>query len=118
MIHVRVTDKLKMQLEEAAKASGRSMNAEIVQRLEASFEPRSISDIVDAHFSPIRDIGYAEAMVEHAASMLKHAQQTADECDMDPDCDEVDRVFTRYELKRASKDFERAIAWLKQLKES
>jgi len=37
--NVRFTEGLRDQIKEAAKASGRSMNAEIVQRLEASFEP-------------------------------------------------------------------------------
>lgn len=36
MIHVRVTDELKSRLESAAQGSGRSMNAEISQRLEES----------------------------------------------------------------------------------
>lgn len=35
-IHVRVPDSLKSHLEKAAKDSGRSLNAEVVQRLEAS----------------------------------------------------------------------------------
>ncbi|MBS1065914.1 Arc family DNA-binding protein [Gluconobacter kondonii] len=38
MLHVRVSDDLKSRLERAAKESGRSMNAEIVQRLEASLQ--------------------------------------------------------------------------------
>lgn len=35
-IHVRVPDDLKSHLEESAKISGRSLNAEVVKRLEAS----------------------------------------------------------------------------------
>lgn len=40
MLHVRVTEEMKSRIEQAARASGRSTNAEIVQRLEASF-PRT-----------------------------------------------------------------------------
>lgn len=36
---IRLTDDLKISIEEAARASGRSMNAEIVARLQQSFEP-------------------------------------------------------------------------------
>lgn len=36
---IRLADDLKISIEEAAKAAGRSMNAEIVARLEGSFEP-------------------------------------------------------------------------------
>ncbi|WP_408876692.1 Arc family DNA-binding protein [Gluconobacter wancherniae] len=36
MLHIRVTDELKSRLEESAQFFGRSMNAEISQRLEES----------------------------------------------------------------------------------
>lgn len=36
-IHTRVPERLKEQLEEAAKVTGRSVNAEVVSRLERSF---------------------------------------------------------------------------------
>jgi predicted transcriptional regulator len=38
---LRMPDELRERLQEAAEESGRSMNAEIVTRLEASFVPRS-----------------------------------------------------------------------------
>lgn len=38
---LRMSDELRERLEEAARESGRSMNAEIVARLQASFVPRA-----------------------------------------------------------------------------
>lgn len=40
MLHVRLANELKDKLESLAKASGRSVNAEIVQRLEMSISQR------------------------------------------------------------------------------
>lgn len=40
MLHIRVANELKDKLESLAKASGRSMNSEIVQRLEMSISHR------------------------------------------------------------------------------
>ncbi|WP_181418198.1 Arc family DNA-binding protein [Komagataeibacter oboediens] len=45
MIHVRVPDELKATLEKSAKANGRSMNAEIVYRLEESVNPSTKMDL-------------------------------------------------------------------------
>lgn len=39
---------LKAQVEEAARASNRSINAEIVHRLEGSFRPMEHADIIEA----------------------------------------------------------------------
>ncbi|WP_336763510.1 Arc family DNA-binding protein [Asaia sp. VD9] len=41
MIHVRVTDELKSQLEETAREAGRSINAEVVHRLLLSYRYES-----------------------------------------------------------------------------
>lgn len=45
MLHIRVANELKDKLEGLAKASGRSMNAEIVQRLEMSISQRVAPDL-------------------------------------------------------------------------
>ena len=37
-LHLRLEEPLRAKIEDAAKANGKSMNAEIVSRLEASFE--------------------------------------------------------------------------------
>lgn len=38
-LKIRFTPELKMQVEEAARGNGRSLNAEVTARLQASFEP-------------------------------------------------------------------------------
>lgn len=49
---LRLPDGMRALIAEAAKASGRSMNAEIVSRLESSFEPRSYTITFDASVPP------------------------------------------------------------------
>lgn len=44
---LRMLPDLRAQIEAAAKASGRSMNAEIVARLQESFEPRGSKAVLD-----------------------------------------------------------------------
>lgn len=39
MIHLRVSEELKDSLEREAKANGRSLNSEVVTRIESSFNP-------------------------------------------------------------------------------
>lgn len=51
--HIRISDGLHAELKLAAKANGRSMNAEIAARLEASFTKSSlageIAEIINRH---------------------------------------------------------------------
>jgi hypothetical protein len=46
---LRMTSQLRDQIEAAAKSNNRSMNAEIVDRLEASFEPASMMELIGAY---------------------------------------------------------------------
>lgn len=42
----RIPEKLRARLERAAAKAGRSMNAELIQRLEQSFEPSAQADLI------------------------------------------------------------------------
>lgn len=53
---LRMTDALRDRIAEAAKVNGRSMNAELIARLEASFEasPDAINASLDAKFEELQ----------------------------------------------------------------
>lgn len=52
---VRLPDGMRDRIAEAARANGRSMNAEIVHRLEQSFEQRFINDTMALEIAVLSD---------------------------------------------------------------
>lgn len=56
-VNLRIPADLKERLEDAAQAGRRSLNAEIVARLQDSFEPRTITiDLTVGEDATVRDI--------------------------------------------------------------
>lgn len=72
MIHVRVPDALKDKLGSLAKENGRSMTAEIVQRLEASLDDRNAP-----HIPETKDINESERAFLQTMRGLTIEQQDA-----------------------------------------
>lgn len=68
-VNVRMPSDLKERLEEASSGSGRSLTAEIVQRLEQSFEPSAASGPVDRRAEIDALAKIAEALA-HSAGLL------------------------------------------------
>lgn len=52
---LRMQPDLKARIEEAARANNRSLNAEIVDRLEASLDPKSMMVLIDAYEDKLRE---------------------------------------------------------------
>lgn len=94
MLHVRVTDDLKSRLEQAAKSAGRSMNAEIVQRLEQSF---SNEVFVKA------DDDIAGVNLTLAMDFFEWKKEILDGVESDPGATEEDKLIASHEFEKAQR---------------
>lgn len=93
-LHVRTPNDLKARLEQAAKSSGRSMNAEIVQRLEQSF---SNEIFVKA------DDDMAEVNFTLAMELFEWKKEILDEVENDPNATEAEKAIAAHEFAKAER---------------
>jgi len=112
-ITLRIPKDIIPALKAAADQRSHSMNAEIVQRLEASLEPQDIEDIVNLYstFEPTPELARVNFTIAHEA--LQRAEETLAAVNNDPDETDLDRALAKYELRRAKLAFHRAEAALK-----
>ncbi|MFT8439830.1 Arc family DNA-binding protein [Acetobacter fabarum] len=101
-ITLRIPKEIHQQLAKSASERSHSMNAEIVQRLEDSFEPSSIPEIISQHV-PYRDAGHAIVNLVLACDSLEHAEEIYKETLSDKAASELDKALSRHEVSKARK---------------
>lgn len=102
-VNLRIPKELHARIMGAADARSHSMNAEIVQRLEDSFEPSSVPEII-SQYVPYRDAGHAIVNLVLACDSLEHAEEIYEEILNDKDASELDKALSRHEVSKARKN--------------
>lgn len=102
-ITLRIPKEIHQQLARSASERSHSMNAEIVQRLEDSFEPSSVPEII-SQYVPYRDAGHAIVNLVLACDSLEHAEEIYEEILNDKDASELDKALSRHEVSKARKN--------------
>lgn len=87
-MNIRIPETLKVMLERAAASSGRSVTAEIVNRLEASF-PENVAHVLLARRQ--EEMGLIESQMEHKQKALDSVREVAEP-------DEVQRMQAEIDL--------------------
>ncbi|GAD09137.1 hypothetical protein GFGA_1c1246 [Gluconobacter frateurii NBRC 103465] len=94
----------KKNIEDAAARNQRSLNAEIVHRLENSCLPRTEENLVLARVNK-----------DFAERALSDAQALAAELESDPTAQDIDKSLARLEVRRAKMSLESVMARIKML---
>lgn len=100
--NLRIPKELFAQLQEQADARSHSMNAEILHRLEESFEPASVSDIV-SQYAPYQDTAHALSRIIYACDTLERAEEVYRSTIEDEDATELDRALSKHEVNNSKK---------------
>lgn len=105
---LRASRDLLDRLKKAADDRSHSMNAEIIRRLEESFEPQSIQEIVAQHANLPLDLEYRRAFLEIAKEAYSNAVSIAKMTESDPKSTDLDIALSKHQVKIALKDLDRA----------
>ncbi|WP_087607922.1 Arc family DNA-binding protein [Komagataeibacter europaeus] len=112
-IHVRLPESLKAKIEASAKSSGRSVNAEVVQRLENSF--LSASDMMERELIEAEDelVASLERSLQHVQKSVSEAEKKAEPTSEKKRISALDRAIAHLEIsmwkieeKRLTRDIE------------
>ncbi|MBV0890010.1 Arc family DNA-binding protein [Komagataeibacter oboediens] len=103
-ITLRMPRDLLDRLKAAADAHSHSMNAEIVQRLEASLNDQSLAD--NKRLSD--DLSVARVNVVLCTDALEHAEELAEYEDESSEATEITKALALHDVKRAKAELERA----------
>lgn len=102
-ITLRIPKEIHQQLAKSASERSHSMNAEIVQRLEDSFEPSSIPEII-SQYAPYNGPGYAIVNLVLACDSLENAEEIYKEILSDKGASELELALSRHEISKAQKN--------------
>lgn len=105
MMRFRAPTELKTRIEEAASKNGRSLNAEIVHRLEESFEMMpagGVSALYDAPLSP--EGSYIN--IVFACDALEYAEEVYRATSADPASSDLDIALCKHDLAKTRNHFE------------
>lgn len=103
-ITLRMPRELLDRLKAAADAHSHSMNAEIVQRLEASLNDQSFAD--NKKLSD--DLSIARVNIVLCTDALEHAEELAEYEAKSSEATEITKALAQHDVKRARAELERA----------
>lgn len=105
MMRFRAPADLKARIEEAAAKNGRSLNAEIVHRLEESFEVAPASGISTLYDAPLSPEG-SYINIVFACDALEYAEEVYLATSTDPASSELDIALCKHDLAKTRNHFE------------
>lgn len=105
MMRFRAPTHLKERIEEAAAKNGRSLNSEIVQRLEESFEPSSIPEIVTL-YSENSNVEHVIVNLTLACDALEYSEELLNSTLKEVGASDLDKALSRHEAAKARKHFD------------
>lgn len=103
MMRFRAPQELKSKIEASATENGRSLNAEIVHRLELSFESATPRELFSGAKRSNFSLEFAELELEECRHAVELSKEILADTELDTQSTEMDRSMAKFEVRRAER---------------